>query len=182
MSIYLEHAKRELKIAGYKPIEELPENDPNRRMQENILELLDILAKQGHSGLSAFYIIHCFEKLAKFEPLTPLKCDEGEWNEVGNDIYQNNRLLSVFKKGKNGKPYYLDAIIWRQKMEDGVVSSFTGELKFKDGRTITSAQYIRLPFIPKSFYVDVKSIDDETYELINPKQLNKVFEYYDLFE
>jgi hypothetical protein len=35
----IEYAKNELKISGYKPIKDLPKSDPNRWIQENILEL-----------------------------------------------------------------------------------------------------------------------------------------------
>ena len=53
MSNTLNHAKRELALLGYKPIEELKEDDPDRWIQENILELLEVFSKQEHSGMSA---------------------------------------------------------------------------------------------------------------------------------
>lgn len=41
----VEHAKQEFLAAGYKPIEELKEDDPNRWIQENVLELLKVIDK-----------------------------------------------------------------------------------------------------------------------------------------
>ena len=112
MSNLIKHAKREFEILGYIPLEQEQENGPNKWIQENVLELLEVFSKQGHSGSSAPFCVGYFEKLAMFKPLSPIKCDDAEWHEVGGNTYQNIRLSSVFKEGKDGWPYYLDAIIW----------------------------------------------------------------------
>lgn len=181
-SRYYTHAIREFKALGYIPPNEDQEDGPNKWIQENVLELLEVVSKQGHSGFSIGYVVSYFSKLAKFEPLSPILCTDDEWNEVTDNTYQNNRLSSVFKE-KDGKPYYLDAIVWR----DQTGSCFTGTVE-----GITSKQTIKLPFVPKTFYVDVESYEvcKETgvreigsgwweSKIVNKSQLIPVFEYYE---
>ena len=182
---FVKHAKREFIAIGYKPVDE--EDGPNKWIQEGTFELLDVFGDQGHSGSSAPFAIRFFTKLAGFKPLSPIKCDDAEWNYVGHgdDTYQNNRLSSVFKTGKDGDPYYIDAIVWNETGEHS--GAFTGTV---DG--IRSSQLINLPFTPKTFYIDVVSTrwaDKEekvkdlngdwwTHKIKDPKQLKEVWEYY----
>ena len=188
---YLEHAKQEFKAIGYKPLNEDQEDGPDRWIQENVLDLLTLFSTQGHSGYSASYCVSYFEKLARFKPLSSIKCTDDEWNECNGcgdkEIFQNNRLSSVFKTGKDGTPYYLDAIVWKD--QNGF--TFTGTVE-----ELSSCQNIRIPFKPKTFYVDVISTewaDKEetekkegggwwTNKIKDRKQLWKVFEYYDKYD
>lgn len=146
-SNYISHAKRELRALGYDLNDE--EEGPNKWIQENIFELLEVFGNQGHSGASSSYCIEMFSKLAKFEPLCPLTGEDSEWNEVGDNWYQNNRCSHVFKNGKDGAPYDLNAYIF--KNQDGVC--FTS----RDSR-----KYISFPYTPNTEYVDV--IETETNE------------------
>jgi hypothetical protein len=52
MSNLIDHAKREFLALGYEPVEDA-KDDPNKWIQENILELLKVFSEQGHSGSSA---------------------------------------------------------------------------------------------------------------------------------
>lgn len=167
MSKLVQYAKSELELAGLFD----KEKDFYGGMTGNaVLELVECFANQGHSGMSAGIVISLFKSLASWEPINPIHCTDDEWMEVSNDgVFQNKRLSSVFKDGKDGKPYFLDAIVWRDK--DG--GCFTGTVG-----VITSRQFIKLPFLPKTFYVDV----DENRNIINPNQLKEVFEYYEPLE
>jgi len=179
---YLEHAKREFQKLGYKPIEEC-EDDIDKWIQESVLELLEVFSKQGHSGSSAPFAIHYFEKLANHEPLAPIMCTEDEWNscaDVGDhELFQNNRCSAVFKCGINGNPYYIDAIVWRS--ENGF--SFTGSVFNSKNEKIYSKQDIKLPFTPKTFYVDVIDIeigkDDYEHRIKDESQLKEIWKYYE---
>ena len=103
----LSYAEREMQLAW-------PDAEPMQDMvKANVLELLKAFADQGHSGMSAPYVIGVFEKLAKFEPLTPLTGEDAEWMEVGEGIFQNIRYGSVFKEGKDGEAYWIDGRIFR---------------------------------------------------------------------
>ena len=107
---YIDHAKREFLAVGYKPIEEC-EDGPNKWIQENILELLEVLGKQGHSGTSIHFVVDYFSKLAKFEPLCPLSGADSEWiNNIDPEMWQNSRCSHVFKK--NGIAYDIDGYVF----------------------------------------------------------------------
>lgn len=180
MSNLINHAKRELLKLGYKPIEEC-EEDIDKWIQENVLELLEVFSNQGHSGFSAPHVINLFKKLANFEPLSPITCTDDEWNDpISNDeTYQNNRCSAVFKKSKDGKPYYLDAIVF--KNQKGI--TYTGSAFNSRNERIKSRQMIKLPFIPKTFYVDVIDYevapDDWESYIKDESQLKEVWKYYE---
>jgi hypothetical protein len=167
----IQFAKQELALIGYKMDE--TEEGPNKWIVENLFELLNVFEKQGHTGSSAPYCINMFAKLAAFEPLSPITGKDDEWNECSKGTYQNRRSSAVFKQGKKGKPYYLDAIVWRTQTG----SAFTGTVEGERSR-----QFIKLPFVPKTFYVDVEQYqvdeDDWEYTIKDRDQLIPVFEYY----
>ncbi len=98
MSNLLIHAKNELKLIGYIPLDEEQEDGPNKWVQENILELLEVFAKQGHSGTSAQYCSGMFYKLSNFEPLSPLTGEDSEWEKIDYRTWQNVRSSRVFKE------------------------------------------------------------------------------------
>jgi hypothetical protein len=76
-------------------------------MAQNILELLKVMAKQGHSGFSAGYLLSMFGKLANYKPLTPLTGEDWEWQDVGDGQLQNTRCGTVFKNS-DGETYDID--------------------------------------------------------------------------
>jgi len=177
----LDKAKLEFLKLGYKPIDDC-EDDPDKWIQENVLELLDVFSKQGHSGMSAPYVISLFKKLANHEPLSPITCEDDEWydSELNDDTYQNKRCSAVFKHGKDGKPNYLDAIVWRDVQDD---CNFTGRVLNSKNEYVTSSQDIKLPFTPKKFYIDVIETEiapgDNVYYIKDESQLKEVWQYYE---
>ena len=106
------HAKAELKSIGMLD----SEDEMNTMMCNNIIQLLEVFAEQGHSGFSAPYCINMFTKLASFKPLGPLTGADDEWANVsdhgnGEPWYQNKRCGSVFKD-KDGA-YNIDGkVFW----------------------------------------------------------------------
>lgn len=145
MSNLIEHAKREFFRLGYKKPED-DEEGPNRWIQENVLELLKVFSDQGHSGMSAPFCISYFEKLVKFEPLSPLQGTDDEWIEVANNLWQNTRCSHVFKDDK--KAYDIEGKIFREP----------------DGVCYTSAESrvdVTFPYTPKSEYINVSKANDE---------------------
>lgn len=175
MSNLIEHAKREFLALGYKPIEEC-EEDPNKWIQENVLELLKVFRDQGHSGASAPFAVSYFEKLALFQPLCPIKGTEDEWGTETGEA-QNKRCSAIFRE-ENGKSRYLYAIIWKD--QEGF--TYHGSALLKNGTRIRSSQYIKYPFIPKTFYIDVieKKVapDDFKCYIKDETQLEEVWKYY----
>ena len=158
-------------------------DDMQEMICNQVIELLELFGTHGHSGSSAPYAINLFKTLAKFDPIGGIQCTDDEFsNDIDKDTWQNKRLSSVFRDDKGC--YYLNAIVWQE--QNG--STFTGRVE-----GIKSAQYIKkLPFIPKTFYVDVVSTewaDKEetekkegggwwTSKIKDRKQLDAVFEYY----
>ncbi len=150
MSNYKKHFHRELEILK----RDLKEEDS--LMIEDYIEVIDnicdIASSQGHSGGSAPYnaniLANTIKSVLLFKPLSPITGDISEWNHTGDGSFQNNRLSSVFKESADGKPYYLDAITWQGEDDFDTFGGTIGG--------ITSRQYIKLPFTPKTFYIHVR--------------------------
>lgn len=106
----VDYAKRELKNL----LDSKEEYD--NRMALDVLELLNVFTKQGHSGFSAPWCVRLFSRLAMYKPLGPLTGEDDEWNEVGHNTFQNKRCPSVFKEGKDGIAYNIEA---RKFSDDG---------------------------------------------------------------
>lgn len=143
MSNLIDHAKREFIAIGYKPIEEC-EDGPNKWIQENVLELLNVFSNQDHSGSSAPYCVRIFEKLALFEPLGPLTGSDDEWAEVSEGEFQNKRCSHVFKEADrfNGQAYDIRGRVFRQRNGSCYTSS-------------DSIAVVTFPYVPTTEYVDV---------------------------
>lgn len=173
-----------------------------------VMALVKKFADSGQSGGSAPFttsvIMQVIEKLLKQEPLGGVENTDDEWDSLSqfdyDDSYQNNRLSSVFKQGKDGQPYYLDAIVFKNPEKDYTFTS--GSVDLPDlagdgkGGKIGSAHYIKsFPFEPKTFIIEV---DEKEYRKLkdgtlieedgggwwescvkDPSQLDQVWEYYD---
>lgn len=189
------HAKRELEL-----LEKTTPDAIVTPFKNEILALCEAFGKSGQSGGSAPFtataISQAVKKLMMFETLAPLTGEDSEWVDMseyndGELMFQNNRDSRVFKNGKDGQAYFIEAIVF-----DGDIGGrFTGNGSVThNGENISSSQYIKeFPFIPKTFYVDVidhRWVDKEektpdengdwwTHSIKDENQLNEVFEYYD---
>src|SRR3990167_8039882 len=104
----VEHAKKELRLVGLFD----PDSDYAGALGKDVLALVKVFAKQGHSGFSAHMAIDLFSRVARYECLLPLTGEDDEWNDVDNAIYQNDRVPSVFKNKETNRAYYLSDIVW----------------------------------------------------------------------
>jgi len=166
MSNLLKHAERELSLIGYDGKDEY-----NNMAKAAIMELLATFANQRHSGFSASYVTDIFNKLARFETLSPLTGENNEWNDVTEmsgdrkTLFQNNRNSAVFKDDTGC--YYINACLW---IED-------------NGNTYANKKsrgYIKsFPFTPKTFYVKVDKVDKDN-NILDTEEYNKAKEYYNL--
>ena len=148
------------------------------RLIENLKPAFEIIAKEFSKlhitgSIAPIYIngiCNCIKNYLKLENIFPIEKDQEEFQDIGDNIYQSKRCSSLFKSYDSKYPYYLDAIVW---VEDGV--AFTGWVN-----GITSRQYIRYPFIPKTFYVKVRSLNEEndSYEILDKKELYNALNYY----
>ena len=186
----IEHARIELQIAGAFDKDSLYGGS----IGDAVMELVEVFAMQGHSGNSAGIVRTIFNKLAAYEPLMDITGSDEEWGDVhdignsSNPWYQNKRCSALFKDGKDGKPYYIDAIVKRD--QNGVTWSgmaWLNEEDYKSGdrsKMVGKRGYIKsFPFKPKTFIIDVKDVevtkDDWESFIVNPSQLDEVWKYYD---
>lgn len=104
-------------------------------MDKDILEILEIFSKQGHSGFSAGYAISILERLIRFKPIIPLTGEDNEWNQISDGTYQNKRCSSVFKNS-DGTSYDIDATIIS---DNGGITWFSSNKSRKE---------IKFPYLP----------------------------------
>ncbi len=163
-----------------------------------ILALCEAFGKSGQSGgsapMTASAISQAVKHLMLQEPICPITGVDEEWvniRDISDEdemMYQNKRCSALFKS-KSGKCWYVDAIV-KKVVQTG--HCFTGSFwlskeDFLAGdktKKIGSAQYVKsFPFTPKTFYIDVieeeVAKDDWEMYLKDPKQLEKVWKYYD---
>ncbi len=104
-----DHAVRELSILVSQPSDNDCTGDImdeyEARVHEGVMDLLEVFIAQGHSGMSASWTLAIFEKLARFEALSPLTDNLADWNEVGQNQWQSKRQSSCFSPD-GGKTYY----------------------------------------------------------------------------
>ena len=161
----IQYALREFVYVGYMDencnfIDDEFQDGNGIGMQEymcmNVLELLEKMSEQGHSGFSASILIHLFDKLSRFLPLTPLTGSDDEWMEIteedGEKLFQNRRCPHIFKKGD--RAYDIDGKVFIE--ENG--SSYTSDESRVD---------ITFPYTPKLEYFLVKSESEK--EIISEK-------------
>lgn len=102
----IDHAKRELHFAEL----DSKDSDYDGMIANSVIELINVFAKQGHSGYSAMLTLRVFNEIAKFKPLTPLTGEDSEWINVSENLWQNVRHSSVFKD-ENGNAWDIDGKI-----------------------------------------------------------------------
>lgn len=144
MSNLLKHAESELKRMGMG----IDTQDPmNKLMHDQIIQIVKTFSTQGHSGFSAGYAVGIIEKLLRFEPLSPLTGEHEEWVAVQSEdnvvTYQNKRYSCVFKEGRNGRAYDIEAVAYRRG---------------KDGTTFIKGgqrHYISFPYTPSTKIITI---------------------------
>ncbi len=110
MSNLVEHAERELKLAGLFKTE----SDYSGRVAEGVMRVVKVFAKEGHSGSSAGITVTLLTKLLNFENLVPINSDPQYWVEVQegcrgtNPLWQSIRNPSYFSEDGGVTFYNLD--------------------------------------------------------------------------
>lgn len=101
----VQHARRELQRLGIGD----EDADYGGALEGAVMELIEVFARQGHSGYSAAMTISLFTPLARFEPLGDITSDPDEWTEVfqemGEPHWQNTRRGTTFSRD-GGKTWY----------------------------------------------------------------------------
>ena len=66
-------------------------------IEKCVLDILDLIASQGHSGFTHGYLLTLLIPLLKNKPITPLTGNDWEWDTSYGQI-QNKRCYDVFKE------------------------------------------------------------------------------------
>lgn len=108
MGNLVEHAKRELELAGLFD----KDSDYNGESAKSVMALMEVFAEQGHSGASAGLVLHLFTKVASFKTISPLTYEKGEWNDIseklGKPTWQNKRNPAVFSEDQGKTHFNID--------------------------------------------------------------------------
>jgi hypothetical protein len=136
VSNLINHARAELEAAGWFK----PDGMYGGEIGPAVLELIQVFAAQGHSGMSASIVSSLFDAVSRFQPIGPLTGADDEW-EPFEGYWQNKRCSRVFKNA-DGTAYDIEGRIFREP----------------SGHTFTnrdSCVFIKFPYAPKREYVDV---------------------------
>ena len=149
----IQSALNEFKFLGWMDKDGNFDDEMQELICTNVLELLHVMSKQGHSGFSANYLLSMFNKLANGKPLSPLTCKENEWAYDVDGTARNIRANGIYKN-KDGIVYQIEGRIFRD------VKGYT----YISG---ASKKYIEnIPFTPVSEYIDVDGSNEEEYDKI----------------
>lgn len=116
------------------------DSDYGGMLGDAVMKMVKVFADEGHSGYSASMAVSVFERVARFEPLTPLTGADDEWMEVHDGTFQNIRCSHVFKEG--GVAYDIQGKVFREP-GGGCYTNFDSRVP------------VTFPYTPKIEYVDV---------------------------
>jgi hypothetical protein len=133
-----------------------------KKVTKNVMDVVKIFDKQGHSGFSASYTLNLIRMLLDWKPIEPLTGEDDEWEEVKEwnkekNTQQNKRCSAVFRDNfDNSTAYYLHGkvfsvdggITWFRKRESRVPIKFPFKVPLepeyvyldRDGNEITKEQ------------------------------------------
>jgi len=143
-----------------------------KNMKESIFKLVKKFNEMGHSGSSQSFfaarIVNLVKNTLNGKALSPfLNEDDFKFQEINDLLFQSTVQSDIFKDEKG--IFFTNAIVWVG--EDG---SFTG-----DRNGIRSSQYLKeYPFVPKTFYVDVKDLENGECEIVGKEELEKALNYF----
>ncbi len=116
------------------------DSDYDGMIGEAVKELLEVFAKQGHSGYSASIVSTIFKKLVDGETLTPLSSDPSEWAKVDKTTWQNKRKFACFSYDGGKTWYNHNDCVWIFREENGsrwqTQYKNNGRPEFEEGETV----------------------------------------------
>lgn len=100
MSKLVKHAENELRLLR---------GDVDKwedKLDNDTLEVVKLIASQGHSGMSLAVLQARLDRLLNFEALSPLTGEDSEWDTtLSPETAINERDYYVFKDVKTGRVY-----------------------------------------------------------------------------
>ena len=104
------HAKQEMELAGLYD----KGADYDGMIPEAVMEIVEVFAKQGHSGYSASIVRSILSKVLAYDTLTPVNSDPQYWMKVSDEhahtkaCWQSTRDPSYFSEDGGKTFYWLD--------------------------------------------------------------------------
>ena len=156
MNNFEKHARAEFRAIGWMDERGNFEDEMQAMICANVVDLLNMFAKQGHSGTTGAYALRMFERLVEFKCIAPLTGEDWEWNDTGHNVYQNRRCSSVFKDKETGECYDIDGKVfweWQGTKKEPYKSFYT------NGGCHTPVTF---PYSPPTKRVEVYRYSDAT--------------------
>jgi hypothetical protein len=127
-----------------------PDHKPDEMqnyMELCVLEVMDLISEQGHSGFSHGYMLGLLIPLLRDLPITPLTGHEWEWQKPSYaDFYQNTRCFSVFKDGPEATAYNSQGYAFS---DDGGKTYYTSKDSHKNITFPCSMEELKTKYILK---------------------------------
>lgn len=114
----IKHALSEFVYAKWMTADGVFVDEMQEMMCQNLVDVIETIASQGHSGFSGAYLIKYLPTLLKQEPITPLTGEEDEWAKVEEDMYQNKRCSRVIKRGETGAAFDVESRVYYENEID----------------------------------------------------------------
>ena len=150
----LDYAKKEIQLTGWQHKTGESKGKDKELVCKNVLDLVDVFSKAGHSAVTAAYARDMFHRLTRCLPIMPLTGEDDEWELwVDGMHYQNKRCRSIYKYGKDGQAYdNAAAFFWKWverelgESEPGYPGTVVKQEYFTTG---DSARNITFPYVVK---------------------------------
>lgn len=100
----MDHTRRELELIG-----------EEEGIIEDLLDIVGVFVRQGHSGFSASYFIHTLSKVLNFQNISVLDDNPEHWRELGSlggPHWQSKRNSNCFSTDGLKSYYDLDETKW----------------------------------------------------------------------
>lgn len=153
--------------------EDAKEDSMEELMNSNVKEVHKLLVEMSFSE----WEIKLLKKLVLFKNITPLTFEDDEWVKHYS-MYQNKRNSAVFMKETEKKPYYINAIIFKDS--DGITYT-SGQINISENETIGSSCFIKDKTKDlKPFVVNTINKEDGSTWVKDLNELKEVSEYYEL--
>lgn len=113
---------------------------------DSALKAFKSLCDDNHSGMSIMFTKNILNRLIDDKPLTPIKDTADIWNQIGEDLYQCNRMSSLFKR------IMPDGSIKYSDNNRVICVDVTSNTRWHDGKAsdIVYEKYpIMMPYIPE---------------------------------
>lgn len=114
----IQHALSEFVFVEWMSSEGTFDDEMQESICQDLVQVIETIVDQGHSGFSLTYLIKQLTVLLKQEPLTPLTGEADEWVQVQDNLYMNKRCSRVAKYSKDKEAYDIEGQVYYEKNVD----------------------------------------------------------------